>query len=127
MSERPVPTSEKDAAQIDHCELCGGVFLDFFDGDPGELCRGILERALQHSGGSHPTTTTLCPDCSIPMEPLRYLIDGPEISRCGGCMGLFATPSQLLTLAAYTEQEQPESTLDLLQRLSSFFSSSDDD
>lgn len=125
MSERPVPTGEREGAQIDHCELCGGVFLEFFDGDPGELCRGILERALKHSGGSQPTTTNLCPDCSIPMEPRRYLRDGPAISRCGGCMGLFATPSQLLALAAHAEPEQPASANSLLQRLRSFFVTSE--
>jgi Zn-finger nucleic acid-binding protein len=127
MSEVAVPVSGQESARVDHCERCGGVFLEFFDGDPGDLSRGVLERMLEHSGGDPPRGNPRCPDCEIPMKPSRYLETGPVVSRCGRCMGLFATPSQLREVASYSDTEEPEAETSLLRRLRSFFFSSEED
>ena len=55
------------------------------------------------------------------MKQSRYLDTGPAVARCGRCMGLFATPIQLRALASYSEAEEPEAEPSLLQRLRSFF------
>jgi Zn-finger nucleic acid-binding protein len=120
MSEVAVPVSGNESARVDHCEQCGGVFLEFFDGDPGDLSRGVLERMLKHSG-DHLRANPRCPDCEIPMVQSRYLDTGPAVSRCGRCMGVFATLSQLRAVASYSDTEQPEPEPSLLQRLRSFF------
>ena len=121
MDELPVLDSAEESAMIDHCAECGGVFLEFFDGDPGELCRGVLARALEHAGENNPPAWPTCPDCQLPMAPQRTISGGSAIARCNGCMGLFATPAQLRELAAHVETEQPDPSRSLLERLKSFF------
>jgi Zn-finger nucleic acid-binding protein len=125
MSEVAVPVSGQESARVDHCEQCGGVFLEFFDGDPGDLSRGVLERMLAHSGDHPFRADPPCPDCEIPMVQSRYLDTGPAVARCSRCMGVFATPFQLREVASYSDTDEPEEERSLLQRLRGFFFTKD--
>ncbi len=124
MDEIPVPLASGEQAKIDHCPQCGGVFLEFFDGDPGELSRGTLERLVDQDSDAadvaHETAT--CPECGNFMPLLRYLEQGPTIFRCEGCMAIFASHPQLRALAAYVEPANPEEPPSLLERLKALFS-----
>lgn len=110
-------------AEVEICNRCGGVFLEFFDGEPGELSRSLLahdghEAALPRA----PPAAVACPDCGVPMAELRYLDVGPRVSRCDACMAVFATRQQLRELADFRPPEQPpEPEPSLLGRLRAFF------
>ena len=87
---------------VDLCDSCGGVFLEFFDGEPVALSRRLLPalhpaRPEAPSVGNEP----LCPDCRTPMVEQPYLRRGPSIARCESCMSVFATRAQLQELAGF--------------------------
>jgi hypothetical protein len=93
---------------VDVCDRCGGVFLDFFDGEPALLSREItlhLERfQMPFKPGSAPLR---CPDCERSMDVHPYLNDGPNIARCNRCLAMFATPEQIRALATFDFIEDP--------------------
>jgi Zn-finger nucleic acid-binding protein len=87
---------------IDLCDRCGGVFLEFFDGEPGSLSREIRQHLSRFESplkvGGDPFA---CPDCNRVMEVHPYLDEGPNIARCNRCMAVFATPEQVRALADF--------------------------
>ena len=117
MEEVTVPRDDTESAEVDLCPRCGGVFLDFFDGEPGDLARGVItcyppsEDAVEISG------ELTCPDCQAAMTPHQYLDRGPGIGRCDACLAAFATPAQLQRLADMVFAEEPDGPPSLMQRL----------
>jgi Zn-finger nucleic acid-binding protein len=112
MGEMPVPVEAAGSAAVDVCDRCGGVFLEFFDGEPGSLARGVLEHLEQSPDaveGGRPT----CPDCGQPMQYVRYMKTGPHLARCGNCMGVFVTARQLWPLADFA----PDARRSLWERI----------
>ena len=84
--------------QIDQCEGCGSIFLDYFDGEPGAVARSI-EKAGQFRPRVAGSAKN-CPECHVPLALTPYLEEGgPEIFRCGECGGAFILPVQLTALA----------------------------
>jgi len=112
MEEVGVPVDRAESAAVDVCDQCGGVFLEFFDGEPGSLARGVLEHLEQVSDAGESGTPT-CPDCGLPMSSMRYMKTGPRLARCGNCMGVYVTARQLQPLAEFV----PGVRRTLLQRL----------
>lgn len=90
---------------VDLCDRCGGVFLEFFDGEPSALSKEIKQH-LQHTETQHRAPLghgdpLACPDCERTMDVHPYLDEGPHIARCNRCMAVFATPEQILALSAF--------------------------
>lgn len=110
MHERTLPSGGES---FDHCEKCGGIFLDFFDGDPSDVAR-TLRGAL----GENPTHaiegSVDCPDCALPMALELYLDSQIPLYRCGSCAGAFITAGMFRELAKY---EVSGSSQSWLQRL----------
>jgi len=108
MQLRTVPAGVGESAEVDLCELCGGVFIEFFDGEPSSVALGV--QALVHEEPIAPSRAwperADCPDCSVPMRGMRYMDgeEGPPVFRCGGCMALFVGQGQLGELAAYADK-----------------------
>lgn len=113
----------KARSSIDLCDRCGGVFLEFFDGEPAHLSREIREHLEHHHtplrvGG----VPFACPDCERLMDVHPYLDEGPSIARCNRCMALFATPEQVRALANFHFIQDPPSWFErLLGLLRSIF------
>jgi len=122
MDEVPVTGSADDPsarAEIDRCGRCGGVFLEFFDGEPSALSRGLQERADLAPPGASPHAGELtCPDCGAAMVREPYLGQGPELPRCGSCLAVFLTPAQREDLATLAlPPEEPTGEPSWLERL----------
>lgn len=123
MDEVPVrqdPTDASAGARIDRCPDCGGMFLEFFDGEPSAISRGLRGRSdLVGTPPSEPTESLFCPDCDGPMVRRRYLEHGPELARCESCLAVFLTPAEVEELARLTlpaEESAEGSWLDRLLR-----------
>ncbi len=121
MDEVPARSDPADpgvGAQIDRCPRCAGLFLEFFDGEPSAISRGLRGRADVAPGpGSEPVSGLRCPDCESTMTRRRYLDDGPELSRCESCLAVFLTPGEVEELARLTlapEEQREPSWLDRL-------------
>ena len=126
MLELPIPIEGDEPVAVDVCERCGGVFLEFFDGEPGALSRGVLERhissSVENPTETAPLATPACPDCDQPMHAERYMKIGPEVARCPGCQSVFATRLQLGALATFSLPSAPEQgPQSLIDRLKSYF------
>jgi hypothetical protein len=92
----------KGRGGVDLCDHCGGVFLEFFDGEPSSLSKEIKQHLQQFESplkiGGDPIQ---CPDCDRIMEVHPYLDEGPNIARCNRCMALYATPEQIRALSSF--------------------------
>jgi Zn-finger nucleic acid-binding protein len=104
-----------EQVEVDVCDGCGSVFLDYFDGEPGAVAR-----SLEEAGRFRPSVAGApvkgCPDCRVDLTLTPYLeAGGPEIYRCGGCGGAFLLPVQLGAIADYrTASKKKRSRLELL-------------
>ena len=91
--------------EVDLCTTCGGLFLEFFDGEPSLLADGVL--AINVDAPPAPATDdeapATCPDCRVKMRRTRYMQEeaGPLVYRCDACMAVFANHWQARELAAY--------------------------
>lgn len=112
MQEIPIETDASDPstrAEIDRCASCGGVFLEFFDGEPSALARGLEKRSdLPPTGGRGHGGDHLCPDCGEPMVIRPYLDQGPAIPRCETCLAVFLTPALRHEMAQLRLAREPE-------------------
>jgi hypothetical protein len=91
-----------ESAWVDVCDSCGGVFIEFFDGESSAIARDLVKSAPLRAGTSVDSEAKpICPECAIPMHTGSYLGDGPEIERCGGCASLFMTRDGLEAMADY--------------------------
>ncbi len=120
MEEVAVPRDDHESAEVDICSSCGGVFFDFFDGEPGDLARGVLT-CYPPAEGEDDTELSgelTCAECGASMALHKYMDKGPAIGRCDACVAIFATPAQLRRLAEMVftakELDDPPS---LMQRL----------
>lgn len=118
MEEVAVPQGDQQTSQVDLCPHCGGVFLEFFDGEPGNLAREMVARLPQVDGARPINTDDLtCPVCRTAMTSHDYMDQGPGIGRCDTCLAAFATPAQLQQLASMVLTENPDGPPSLMQRL----------
>ena len=119
MDELPVRADDPSAhAQIDRCAACGGLFLEFFDGEPSALSRELREHGDTGARPArHPSHPLACPDCEAPMVRRAYLGEGPELARCESCLAVFLAPDQVAALARLELAREPEPEPSWLARL----------
>lgn len=97
------------SAELDECEACEGLWLDWFDGEvhtiaveheEARLARGapLLVPSSRRSSAPPPSGSKTCPRCSraLVAELYRFsdakeseLITGVELLRCPECAGAF--------------------------------------
>lgn len=97
MDEILVTLSDGSTPAIDVCRECRWVFVEFFDGEPVSVARGVRELVTEGPVASAAAPLT-CPDCGTTLQQAGYEGAGPLLWRCGDCMGLvadFATLEQL--------------------------------
>lgn len=106
-------------AEVDRCAGCGGLFLEFFDGEPSAISRGLRERRDLSEGrarGAHDAPLS-CPDCEAPMARRPYLGQGPELARCDTCLAVFLSPSDVEALARLELEPEARKDPSWLERL----------
>ena len=114
--DRPMREERTPSAEIDVCDECGGVWLDWFDGEPHAVAAEVEER---RRGTPIPPMTARvrrCPRCTrtLDADVLPWLdaregeLDaGVEVFRCGECAGIFLPRSSTHLLHARTTEVQP--------------------
>lgn len=93
------------SAEIDVCDACGGLWVDWFDGEIQTLAaeaaaareRGASTLATLENG-PRATGSSACPRCMQALRPELHrfsdardgeLVDGVELFRCPECAGSF--------------------------------------
>lgn len=114
MRELRVPVAG-EIVVVDRCDRCAGTFVEFFDGEPSSIARALA--ASVGAGAATALDAHACPDCGEAMPPARYLSDGPELRRCGGCMAFFASADALRELSRYEQQSTATPERSWLQRV----------
>ena len=109
MRKVPLKSMRFSDSTIDACDECGGVFLDFFDGEPFAVARDVVKQLEDFESAFRVGGKLLtCPDCGRPMEVHPYVDIGPDLARCNQCMAVFATPAQIRALSRFTiHQDRP--------------------
>lgn len=87
---------------VDRCVECGGLWVDWFDGDLPQIVRGVRDagqakpasddgREEKNAFGSAKKSSKLlpCPRCSRPLNQEHFQQSGPIIFRCGECLGAY--------------------------------------
>ncbi len=102
--DSPMIVLEVDQVEVDHCQRCGGVWLDanemdlLLEGSDGreEIRRGIV------SDGGGGEKRHRCPICSRRMEKARVSRDGGDasirIDRCGRGHGSWLDGGELAAI-----------------------------
>lgn len=101
---------DEPVALVDLCTKCGGVWLDWEDGDFTELARRVPAapgRELPREGPGS------CPRCHTPLA-VELFQGTAEVLRCGDCAGAFVPYASIGPIAAGTpaearaEREEPD-------------------
>lgn len=95
-----------DGARVDVCPNCGGVWLDWFDGDPVRLARRVssnprVQEAKPDEGH--------CPRCQVHLAPEEFRDVGPLMYRCDQCFGLLVPGGAVALLAAQAPEREATS------------------
>ncbi len=128
MEARELALEDGSRSELELCTRCGGIFLDFLDGEPGNISRRLVEQPLEtdarQAEQQDPAAATgVCPVCRLQMEPGHYLEQGPLVLRCPGCAGMFASREQVQALADYyPDPELEPQHASLLERIRGLFS-----
>lgn len=79
----PEPVGE---STIDVCPSCGGIWVDWFDGEIIRMAQGAPRSApAGHATGG----ASACPRCHSALAREGYLDTGAAILRCADCVGAF--------------------------------------
>ncbi|MFO0760488.1 MAG: zf-TFIIB domain-containing protein [Byssovorax sp.] len=81
---------------IDRCPGCGGVWIDWDDGELGDMVKQMPE-ARTAARPSGPGSAT-CPRCRAALADERYGTSNAEILRCGECVGAFVPQGSIALL-----------------------------
>jgi len=117
-------------ADVDVCSACGGMWVDWFDGEVRQVATTVMARE-----GSRPppppspprnemVATGACPRCSRQLAVERYVVrvgvdgrglsqtTGADLLRCEECAGVFVarTSAALLATLPPDEAAPPSST-----------------
>ncbi len=126
----PMRIENVPSAEIDVCDACGGLWLDWFDGEPHAVAVEI--EAVRSGTPIAPVDTSEkhCPRCTKDLESelLRWLdardeewVTGVEVFRCGECAGVFIPRSSAHLLHDRSSEVQPltgrEAIVELLKRI----------
>lgn len=97
-------TIEAPSAVVDMCKRCGGVWIDWEDGDLTTLAREVppaQARAMPTNGPG------ACPRCKRPLA-VEVFQGTAEVLRCADCAGAFLPYASIGKIAASTPADARE-------------------
>lgn len=119
-------------AEVDVCDACGGMWVDWFDGEvkkvATEVLAGEAERLSRPSAPAsslraEAVATGACPRCTRQLVVERYVVvtekkegdeqkvvkqqTGADLMRCEECAGVFVSRSSASLLATLPADETP--------------------
>ncbi len=123
------------SAEIEICDACGGLWVDWFDGDVHSVA-AEAQAMREHVGGhpgreaEPPRPSGACPRCLLALRPEEYrfsdaregeLVDGVELLRCPECAGCFVPRASARLLLDRAREPPPvtlwEALVTLMKRL----------
>ena len=105
-----------EECEVDVCTSCGGIWVDWFDGEVRKVTGDALIAAPVVPPTDRPSRNEAialgaCPRCTRQLVSERYMLDGKstgaELLRCEECMGSFVTKTSGEMLAALPPDETP--------------------
>jgi hypothetical protein len=111
-----------EGAMIDACPSCGGVYLDWFDGEPQIALSGW--EPTTHARPSARRLSGPCPKCGGGLEGEELVPTGAIVFRCVSCAGFFATEAAAKMIAGHTEplpSETPSVLTQIIESLKILF------
>jgi Zn-finger nucleic acid-binding protein len=119
-------------AEVDICHACGGLWLDWFDGELRAVTNEALQAGASTAGPlpgarNEALAVGACPRCTRQLVPERYVLNvelptgegearkvltqrtGAELLRCEDCAGVFVTRASAEVLATLPPEEAPPS------------------
>lgn len=102
-------------AVVDLCKRCGGVWIDWEDGDLTALAREVPPVAARLIPRDGPGG---CPRCHRELS-VEVFLDAAEILRCSECAGAFVPYASIGKIAASTPadaREEPSATPNMFAR-----------
>lgn len=108
---QPLQNERGDTVFVERCDRCGGVYFDWFDGEPADLA-WLVPRA----GAIH---APLAEDASCPKCQASFVREGAAF-RCSGCTGLFLTADGLAALREEHVSQQGAASSTWLSRLANW-------
>ncbi len=115
-----------EECEVDVCTACGGIWIDWFDGEVRKVTSDALRSApphapLERTSPSEAMAFGACPRCTRQLAPERYVIEkqvtGAELLRCEDCMGAFVSKSAGEVLASLPPDETPPASEKPLEAL----------
>ena len=114
-------------AEVDVCTSCGGIWVDWFDGELRKVARKVLaseadraSRLSAPSALSERVATGACPRCLRQLVAERYVVHAPEgdqptgatLLRCEECAGAYVSRDSAELLATLPANEPPPPSVD---------------
>lgn len=115
-----------EACDVDVCGACGGVWIDWFDGEIRAVTSEALSGEPRELRPSDPDSLRnetramgACPRCTRQLVAERYLVKtqyiegqstqetGADLLRCEECAGAFVSRTAAETLATLPAAEEP--------------------
>lgn len=130
----PMSVESLAEADVDVCGSCGGMWVDWFDGEVKRVATEVLQgEAARASRASAPSSslrneafaTGACPRCSRQLAVERYVVKadvggkndgertsvsqttGADLLRCEECAGVFVPRTSAGLLATLPPDEEP--------------------
>jgi Zn-finger nucleic acid-binding protein len=122
-------------AEVDVCNACGGLWVDWFDGEVKKVATEVLSGETERLSRPTPPTSSLraeavatgaCPRCTRQLTVERYVIvteklegtdkkvvkqqTGADLMRCEECAGVFVSRASASLLATLPPDEAPPSS-----------------
>lgn len=111
----PLDATDVGGATIDVCAKCGGVWVDWFD---GELIAIVRSAPRPEGAGLAPEASGGCPRCRAPLAAERFFDSQAEVLRCAECAGAFVSQDAARAIAHLDpEQKRPRPADDAWSRL----------
>lgn len=104
--------------EVDVCAACGGIWVDWFDGEVRQVTAEALGAApipprseTDRPSRNEAIAVGACPRCTRQLVAERYELEqqatGADLLRCEDCLGVFVTKSSGEMLAALPPDEEP--------------------